>query len=1378
VIRAVVFVVPFAGSILFVHFASKVVAVPTSSLLLFISWWAAMSGGATVVLFALERLARRLLPLVALYKLSLVFPDAAPSRFKTALRSNNVKSLEERIAEAKVDNDASTPVEAAERLLALVAELDSHDRLTRGHSERVRAYSRMIGSELRLSAEELELLNWAALLHDVGKLSVPTEILTKPGRPTDEEWAVLRRHPEFGDELVKPLCDWLGQWSKAVAQHHERWDGNGYPLGLEGDQIALAARVVAVADVFDVITSARSYKAAFASTAARDEIAKSAGTHFDPRVVRAFLNVSLGRLRLVMGPLSWLAHAPMLGRLPLTPAIGTVTASLATVAASLSAGVVATPPSAAGAAQAARPALVQTIQRTTREDRAITIGVDQAAGGARVITLRVSKRPSVGSVRVTTDRRLLYMPPPNFSGTVSIGYDACWAGPGCRRGTLVIRVEPVNDPPVARPDSATTRPGTAVRIGVLGNDSDPDGDALSIASLSGLGKAEAEIVRGAVRWTPPRGFAGTSTFRYVADDGHGGHAGALVTVEVSRSVPPPAPVVAAAAPPVGLAPTPPSVVPEQPGPARETPVPKPAPPTGNRAPLAQADSLSLPEGGTAIIDVLANDSDPDGGAIKLVSVGSPAHGDARRVGDRVQFTAPSDYVGRAAFPYVIEDAGGARAAGQVTVWVLLVNASPTFTAGPDQSTLEDAGPQTVAWAREIGPGARSEAGQTIQFEVSTDHPELFAAQPAIGGDGTLRYTPARDANGTAVVTVRAEDNGGTANGGTDTSDPNRFTITIRPVNDAPGFAGGLDQTSAEDAGPQTASRWATSISPGPANESTQTVGFVTGNSRPSLFTSGGQPKVSADGTLSYTTAPNENGSAVVTVQAKDDGGTADGGEDTSAAQTFRIVVRPVNDPPSFTAGGNQTVAEDAGALTVSGWASAISSGPPDESAESVGFTVSNDNNALFSVQPALSAGGTLTYTPAPNANGSATVTVRAHDDGGTANGGSDTSPPRTFTITVTPVNDPPVAAADTASVAEDDATGVTFDVLANDTDVDTGDTLTVASHDASGIANGVLNDDGGGSFTYIPDPGFYGTETFTYVVSDGNGGTATGTATITVTQVQHAPVAGDDAYTVAQDTTLSVSAPGALGNDGDPDGDTVTLDTTPVSGPTSGSLSLSSDGSFDYTPNAGFTGSDSFTYRIDDGTGRNATANVTLTVTAAPPSSSTLYFQTSGTSADVWNLLTSLAPAVPRLTDLDSDSKPGLTIKNSDGKETITEGAKFQTWSYTAPSPLVLDGPVTLDLWSSIGGGFGIIKSGTLYSYLYDCAPGGGGCIRIASNATFHGPWNTSLTDWGERTMTIGSVTRTIPAGDELQVKLLFKSEDLWLMMSAGYPSALLVTLG
>ena len=133
-----------------------------------------------------------------------------------------------------------------------------------------------------------------------------------------------------------------------------------------------------------------------------------------------------------------------------------------------------------------------------------------------------------------------------------------------------------------------------------------------------------------------------------------------------------------------------------------------------------------------LVDVLANDSDPDGEALSIVSVGSPARGTARAVGDRVQFTAPSDYVGEVTFPYTITDPGGSRASSSVSVTVLLVNVPPSFSAGGNQSVLEDAGAQTVSgWAASIDPGAPSEAGQAVSFLTSNDNSGLFAVQPGI-----------------------------------------------------------------------------------------------------------------------------------------------------------------------------------------------------------------------------------------------------------------------------------------------------------------------------------------------------------------------------------------------------------------------------------------------------------------------------------------------------------------------------------------------------------------------------------------------------------------------------------------------------------------------
>lgn len=336
------------------------------------------------------------------------------------------------------------------------------------------------------------------------------------------------------------------------------------------------------------------------------------------------------------------------------------------------------------------------------------------------------------------------------------------------------------------------------------------------------------------------------------------------------------------------------------------------------------------------------------------------------------------------------------------------NQAPSFAVGLDQTVTEDSGAQSVAWATAISPGSVDEAGQTVAFTVTGNtNPALFSVAPALSPTGTLTYTPAANASGTATITLVAQDDGGTALGGIDTSSPQSFTITVSAVNDVPSFTVGLDQTVLENVGPQTIPGWATAISAGPADEAAQLLTFaVSANTAPSLFSAG--PEVSSSGELTFTPASNAAGTATITLTLQDNGGTALGGVDTSAGQTFVITLTGVNTAPSFTVGVNQTVAEDSGAQAVPGWATAITAGPADEVGQAATFSVTgNTNPALFSVAPAISPAGALTYTPAVNANGTATITLVLQDDGGIVDGGIDTSAPQNFTITITPVNDAP-----------------------------------------------------------------------------------------------------------------------------------------------------------------------------------------------------------------------------------------------------------------------------------------------------------------------------------------------------------------------------------
>ncbi|MET9349679.1 HD-GYP domain-containing protein [Streptomyces termitum] len=171
---------------------------------------------------------------------------------------------------------------------ALVQAVDIKDSYTRGHSERVGHASVLIARELGMDGDRLDTVRFAGILHDVGKLGVPTRVLRKDGPLTPEERRTIELHPEYGHEMVRGI-GFLGEARDAVLHHHERIDGSGYPYGLRGEEIPECARVVAVADAFDAMTSTRSYSRARPVATAVAELERCAGSQFDPRVVRALV---------------------------------------------------------------------------------------------------------------------------------------------------------------------------------------------------------------------------------------------------------------------------------------------------------------------------------------------------------------------------------------------------------------------------------------------------------------------------------------------------------------------------------------------------------------------------------------------------------------------------------------------------------------------------------------------------------------------------------------------------------------------------------------------------------------------------------------------------------------------------------------------------------------------------------------------------------------------------------------------------------------------------------------------------------------------------------------------------------------------------------
>ena len=379
-------------------------------------------------------------------------------------------------------------------------------------------------------------------------------------------------------------------------------------------------------------------------------------------------------------------------------------------------------------------------------------------------------------------------------------------------------------------------------------------------------------------------------------------------------------------------------------------------------------------------------------------------------------------------------------------------------------------------------------------------------------------------------------------------------------------------------------------------------------------------------TLTYTPAANFNGSDSFSFNGADNFGFAAG------AATVSLQVLAVNDAPSFTIGANQSVNEDAGAQSVANFATSISAGAANESAQTLKFTVTNSNNALFSAQPAIAPNGTLTYTPAPNASGSATVSVTLSDNGGTANGGADTSATQTFTITVKPVNDAPVAQNQGVGTGKDTPLSITLTA----TDIDTATanlTYIIVTPPSHGTLSG-----SGATRTYTPDSNFSGADSFTFKANDGALDSNLATISITVGSSNNAPVAVDDSATTEENTPLDIAV---LSNDTDAEGDALSIVRVTTTSSTHGAVTIQPNGTLRFVPDAAFVGQSTFSYTISDGQ-FNSTAMVTVTVRRSAAPGSLSLSAPQSTLKEGGTLTATVTLSRPSLTDVT------ITLKSSD----------------------------------------------------------------------------------------------------------------------------------
>jgi hypothetical protein len=447
---------------------------------------------------------------------------------------------------------------------------------------------------------------------------------------------------------------------------------------------------------------------------------------------------------------------------------------------------------------------------------------------------------------------------------------------------------------------------------------------------------------------------------------------------------------------------------------------------GNQAPTAVDDNASTNEGTPVTIDVLGNDSDPDAGdTLTVDSVTQGAHGSVTNNGSDVTYTPDAGFTGDDTFEYTVADGNGGYHTATVTVTVSTgtVQWAEGFDGLPD-GTQSDSG--ATAWTTDtgnLGPnasfevnGGQFQAGDTDGVGVwQTEAIDISSAGSVsvsldVSGEGSLDV-----ANDWLRVSIRVDGGAlqeigyfaGAVDAETVSADGisgSALEIVIEAKNtgddesyywDNVSVTGGTDNTPpvaeddafevAED-GSHDGALSATDDDPG--DTLTYAIAAPPAHGTLTAFDA-------ATGEYTYEPADDYCGADSFTFTAHD-------GAAPSNEATVSITVTAVNDAPSFTPGGDVDVAQDSGAASIANWATGISAGPANESSQAVGFLVENDSPALFSAQPAVSADGTLTFTPAAGATGSASVTVRAHDDGGTAGGGEDTSAPETFTITVEP----------------------------------------------------------------------------------------------------------------------------------------------------------------------------------------------------------------------------------------------------------------------------------------------------------------------------------------------------------------------------------------
>ncbi|QHS63610.1 Ig-like domain-containing protein [Chitinophaga agri] len=871
------------------------------------------------------------------------------------------------------------------------------------------------------------------------------------------------------------------------------------------------------------------------------------------------------------------------------------------------------------------------------------------------LTASLVTAPVNGTVALNPDGSFTYTPNADYNGLDSLVYSVCDNGTPslCDSAVVIFTITPVNDAPIAVTDSITLNEDVPFTGNVLTNDNDPEGDALTASLVTApVNGTVALNPDGSFTYTPNANFNGLDSLVYsVCDNGTPSLCDSAVviftitpvndapiavtdSITLNEDVPftgnvltndsdsegdaltaslVTAPVNGTVAlnPDGSFTYTPnadyngldslvysvcdngtPSLCDSAVVIFTITPV--------NDAPIAVTDSITLNEDVPFTGNVLTNDNDPEGDALTASLVTAPVNGTVALNPDgSFTYTPNADYNGSDSLVYSICDNGTPSLCDTAVVIFAITTVNDAPIAVTDSITLNE----DVPFTGNVLTNDSDPEGDALTASLVT---APVNGTVALNPDGSFTYTPNADYNGLDSLVYQVCDNGTPS-----LCDTAVVIFTITPVNDAPIAV--TDSITLNEDVPFTGNVLTNDSDP---EGDALTASLVTAPVN-------GTVALNPDGSFTYTPNANFNGLDSLVYSVCDNG--TPGLCDTAVVI---ITVTPVNNAPTGT-GDTRTTPEDTpvnGAVTGA-----------DADGDLLTYTL---GTAPVNGGAIVNADGTYTYTPSPDYNGVDSFTVVISD----GNGGTVTV---NVNITVTPVNDAPTGTGDTRTTTIN--TPVTGVVTGTDVD---GDVLTYTLGTAPANGSAVVNTDG--TYTYTPDPGFSGADSFTIVISDGNGGSVTVTVSITVIAVNNAPTGIGDARTTPEDTPVTGVV---TGTDADGDALTYTLGTAPVNG---GAI-VNADGTYIYTPALNYNGADSFTILISDGKGGTATVTVYITVTPVNDAP-------TGTGDTRTTLVNTPVSGMVTGTDVDGDvltytlgTAPvnGTVVVNTDGTYTYTPGNNF-----------------------------------------------------------------------------------------------------------------------